>query len=437
VNRQPGAERRRWLRDFHDDPWCGWIGVLGAIWAFNEIRTKRMEFDFNANAVFLVFSTAVPMLIWHALRWWGRDSDLSFQRFWSRISPIRVLVKLWGMLVLVAVTAFAYWCLPEYRDGFYLEFYAGVYWVVKNWGWIIPLYVVVADGLLDEPEDAWWHWGRYLTGGGMEGKKAIIANLLRGWLVKAFFLPLMFVYLVNLLPDLLHPAIRLDTFGQIYRHLTNFLLLFDLVFVAVGYLCTLRIFRAHIRSAEPTLQGWLAALICYQPIWSLIEVKYMSYYAGFQAADAVDNMGVWGIVLGVTILIFQAIFSWCTICFGLRFSNLTNRGLIHFGPYAWCRHPAYISKLFAFALMHLPFLPAMWIDPANAEEAAPWLQRLVLFGGLCAVYWWRARTEENHLRSTGSYRIYERWLRRRQTRCWRSLRGRIGLGRAIATVPRQ
>jgi protein-S-isoprenylcysteine O-methyltransferase Ste14 len=52
---------------------------------------------------------------------------------------------------------------------------------------------------------------------------------------------------------------------------------------------------------------------------------------------------------GVAILLLQAVFSWCTVCFGLRYSNLSYRGVIvDWGPYAVLKHPAYASKIAAF-----------------------------------------------------------------------------------------
>jgi len=41
----------------------------------------------------------------------------------------------------------------------------------------------------------------------------------------------------------------------------------------------------------------------------------------------------------------QATFAWCTVCFGLAYSNLSYRTVVTTGPYYFCRHPAYIVKV--------------------------------------------------------------------------------------------
>src|SRR3546814_20885855 len=49
-------------------------------------------------------------------------------------------------------------------------------------------------------------------------------------------------------------------------------------------------------------------------------------------------------LLGGWLVLLTAIYAWATVAFGLRFSNLTHRGILTHGPYRWTRHPAYLSK---------------------------------------------------------------------------------------------
>ena len=44
------------------------------------------------------------------------------------------------------------------------------------------------------------------------------------------------------------------------------------------------------------------------------------------------------------------------MAFGFRFSNLTHRGILTHGPYAWTKHPAYLSKNLFWWFAVLPFL---------------------------------------------------------------------------------
>src|SRR3546814_15696650 len=50
------------------------------------------------------------------------------------------------------------------------------------------------------------------------------------------------------------------------------------------------------------------------------------------------------IAWGIALVLLTAVYSWATMAFGIRFSNLTHRGIITHGTYAFTRHPAYISK---------------------------------------------------------------------------------------------
>jgi protein-S-isoprenylcysteine O-methyltransferase Ste14 len=88
--------------------------------------------------------------------------------------------------------------------------------------------------------------------------------------------------------------------------------------------------------------------------------------------------------------------------FGLRFSNLTHRGIISTGPYAYVRHPAYAAKNFSWWCV---MFPVALYQAGAQKSAAPLLQVLGLVG-LTFIYYMRARTEEKHLRKDPEYRAY-------------------------------
>ena len=50
------------------------------------------------------------------------------------------------------------------------------------------------------------------------------------------------------------------------------------------------------------------------------------------------------IIWGAILVVLTGIYAWATMAFGLRFSNLTHRGILTHGPYAFTKHPAYMSK---------------------------------------------------------------------------------------------
>lgn len=97
-----------------------------------------------------------------------------------------------------------------------------------------------------------------------------------------------------------------------------------------------------------------------------------------------------------------AIYAWSTAAFGLRFSNLTHRGIISDGPYRWSKHPAYICKNLSWWMISVPF-----IGGAGWEQA---LQSCLLLGGVNLIYFLRARTEERHLSRDPVYREYAAFI---------------------------
>jgi protein-S-isoprenylcysteine O-methyltransferase Ste14 len=229
----------------------------------------------------------------------------------------------------------------------------------------------------------------------------------RGWAIKAFFLPLMFVYVVGDLGGFwsgpLLPA-PVD-FEHIFPRLIDLLYLFDVFLAAITYALTLRPLDSHIRSADPTVAGWLVCLALYPP-FNAVTGKILPY----------DQDGLfWGkvfapypalyVLWGVAILVLVAIYAWSTAAFGLRFSNLTHRGIITNGPYRWSKHPAYLSKNLSWWMISVPFVAgAGWFQA---------VQSCLLLGGVNLIYFLRARTEERHLSADPVYRDYAAFIAER------------------------
>ncbi len=176
----------------------------------------------------------------------------------------------------------------------------------------------------------------------------------------------------------------------------------DVLFAAMGYLMTLRLFGAHIRSTEPTLLGWSVAIVCYQPAWSYFSSHYLIYEDAY-------GWGAWlsgsnGLLLtwAVMISLLNLIYVWSTITFGIRFSNLTHRGILTNGPYRFTKHPAYIAKNLSWWLIAVPFLPVHgWTEA---------LKQCVMLLGLNLIYYLRAWTEERHLSWDKTYVSYALWM---------------------------
>jgi len=89
------------------------------------------------------------------------------------------------------------------------------------------------------------------------------------------------------------------------------------------------------------------------------------------------------------------------VTFGVRFSNLTHRGILTNGPYRFTKHPAYITKNLSWWLISIPFLHA----PATAA-----IRHSIALGCINTIYFLRARTEERHLSRDPVYVAYALWM---------------------------
>jgi protein-S-isoprenylcysteine O-methyltransferase Ste14 len=318
----------------------------------------------------------------------------------------RTIRKLAGFWLTIGLIAGLYWLLPVYADKFYDPFEQAALDCLLWLALLSPLYVGYVDRLQRDPEDAYAVLGALLLGRRPTDWSLLAAHA-RGWAIKAFFLPLMFIFahkdLVALWSrDALLPAAG---FQHVFSLCIDLLYLIDVAFAAVAYTVTLRLTDSHIRSADPTVSGWLVCLVCYPPFWSQVVVQYLGYdqdgtYWGHFFGPYPVLYGLWG----GAILVLVAIYAWATVAFGLRFSNLTNRGIITSGPYRWVKHPAYLCKNASYWMISVPFLSNVGWEVA--------LQSCLLLAGLNVLYWLRAITEERHLSADPDYRAYQEFIAR-------------------------
>lgn len=169
---------------------------------------------------------------------------------------------------------------------------------------------------------------------------------------------------------------------------------YDLIFAVdcgialLGYASESRWLDNKTRSVDPTALGWAACLACYPPFNNVLG----TYLPLPNGPAIVTNDTALLVLRGATVLLF-AVYAAATVAFGVRFSNLTNRGIVSRGPYRFVRHPAYLCKCIAWWLEHLPTLS---------------ITKAFFLTGLCGVYALRAWTEERHLGADPDYRAYKK-----------------------------
>jgi len=194
-----------------------------------------------------------------------------------------------------------------------------------------------------------------------------------------------------------------DRYG--FWFLMQFILFFDVLVYTFGYLIESPRLGNQIRSVDPTLLGWAAALVCYMPFSFLTTRILGSPREEFPQFD--DPMVHYS--MNVLLLVFLAIYTSASLALGLKASNLTHRGIVSRGPYAFVRHPAYVCKNAAWWVGAVPMLSVQFQQ--SVYQALLTAGAIVAWG---AIYVLRALTEEDHLRSVdGEYAEYAAKVRYR------------------------
>lgn len=180
---------------------------------------------------------------------------------------------------------------------------------------------------------------------------------------------------------------------------TAFIFTIDVGLAWVGYIVSSRWVDNQTVSAEPTLLGWLVCLISYPPF--RIIGGWFFTGPGEKLFMQLPNQMLVG-VLGCMMLISYFVYMLPTIWFGVRFSNLTHRGIIRKGPFSVVRHPAYAAKNFGWWCVGFP-VAVYACFTSGLTVGLFYIAGLVFLTG---VYYLRALTEERHLSFDPDYVEY-------------------------------
>ncbi len=385
-----------------------WPGIADT---FN-LPGPRAPMNGSYAAALTMLFTGVPMVAWsllvdkvHLRASTGID--------WKNPRPLPqviegVAIKIAGLWATWGIIAVLY-CLGRWywRDGYLfamelLTFAAPILVLLS-----IP-YLIWVERVLIEPRDSGWHFGAMLTGRNDFSWDEVWHHM-RAWAVKGFFI----AFMLSILPGGFGAIVALDLHGigrdpvQISRWLTELLFVIDVHIAMVGYLLTMKPLDSHIRTANPFLAGWMAALLCYPPFILMGQGGVLDYQVNtrdwaYWFADGALLLWAWAALL----VILTAIYAWATVAFGIRFSNLTHRGIITNGPFRFTKHPAYIAKNLYWWCAILPFL-------VTSGSRTDMIRNTAMLCLVSAIYFWRAKTEEAHLMTDPAYRDYATWIARR------------------------
>jgi protein-S-isoprenylcysteine O-methyltransferase Ste14 len=245
-----------------------------------------------------------------------------------------------------------------------------------------------------------------------DDRLAVLATLL-----KAFFGPMMaFILFRSVMGCLADGGAFLDSVDLGFTALELFnrygywfalqlIILVDVAAFTAGYLIETPRLKNEIRSVDPTLIGWAAALACYWPFSTIT-----GYVLGRQVSDFPQFEDPTAhLVLNVLLLVLMAVYTCASVALGFKASNLTHRGVVTRWPYSWVRHPAYTCKNLSWWIGAVPVVGAafsigLFEGISSVASVVGWTMLYVL----------RALTEEDHLRRVdGDYAAYAARVRYR------------------------
>jgi protein-S-isoprenylcysteine O-methyltransferase Ste14 len=411
----------------------GVVGLAGLI-AWTAV-SRAYDMEGPLAGLTAAVACAVPMVAWALCVDkvhrnpstgidWAREPRPLSESLDTSIAKIAGLWGIWAVIGAVYCLARWYWDGP-YLFSMYVLGAAAIPMLLLS----LP-YVLWLDRRLVEPRDGAWHFGQLLIGRADLVDRETLYDFFRAWTVKGFFL----AFMISIVPgnwfETIHadPAWITDSPVNLALWLIGAMFMIDVVFATVGYVLTLKPLDAHIRTANPHATGWVSALICYPPFILMNPGGPLDYHPG--TADWTQWLDSWpllSVLIGAWLVFLTAVYAWATVAFGFRFSNLTHRGILTNGPYAWSKHPAYVSKNLFWWFAGLPFL-------ATTGNAVDMIRNTAVLAMVSGVYYWRARTEERHLMADPAYREYAEWMERHGPipRLINRLRPRLGSAAPVA-----
>lgn len=313
----------------------------------------------------------------------------------------RVLWRLYGLLVFLVLFIIILFFLTLFSTKIVSGF---ILFIEETLILFILLLVVFLLSPIYEEVSGLDRLGRSLA---IRDKREMLRNhweSMRAGILKIFFLLLMLSFASSWL-DIFIQSFEGFSIGlaNVFVLSLSALYVIDIFFALIGYLSTSKRLHSHIRTSNPYWFAWLVTLICYPPFFSwLVLTGLADYRDGLVWSDWLGYDFLFAWVWGIAIIVLTFIYAWSTIIFGIRFSNLTHRGIITNGPYRYTKHPAYLSKNISWWLISVPFISSFSFRSALFACSA------LVFVNF--IYFLRAKAEEKHLILDPKYLEYSKWI---------------------------
>ncbi len=386
--------------------WEPFVSVFLLIGAFSLLYKTDISNTFLVVAIMLALS--VFMIVCElAKRGIPRKGNTPIKEVFYN-SFIKYLGVVFGMFLIL----FMYWMIPEYQILKYLN-------PINEAKFFIFTLVLVCAGpmiflseyFLGHKNDGTYNMGLFVT---LQTEKVDWKSFRDGileWLIRLIFLTLNFTSAVKLMGTYRsNPAYFLDhSFLNAVFVLESLIFFIILIVILPGYLFSWRLIGTDTKKIDSTWFAWIVLLICYQPFVGPVfqtTFKYVPEVAlvtnGSILSYYFSGIPILLYVIGFAIILFALIHLWAEAIIGIRSSNISNKGIITNGPFLFTKHPVYLSKIFGWFLISLPFF--------NALTALESFRLGLAFLVICAIYVGRSVSEERLLATDPTYVKYALYM---------------------------
>ena len=316
-----------------------------------------------------------------------------------------------GTLFGLVIVILAWATLAQYQDSYFGPFFHALPLIVAATPIVSALFILASYRAYGPSERGGYQLGLILVGRSSEIDWQLLRDDLLTWLIRGFFLPINFCELVWTIAAIRGHELQLFSGSWISSEYYVLLMIYAVIIAAVtpGYLFGARLLNTETKAISNSWFAWTVTLACYSPFETAFFINLFDYNPSspdplWQQPWTVyfHNIPFLLAIAGGLILIFSVIHLWGEAQFGIRSSNLSNRGIITTGIYRFSKHPVYISKCAVWLLIWVPFLSGV-----NVLDD---LRLSVLWICVCGIYVLRALAEEKLLSADPDYVAYALWM---------------------------
>ena len=193
-----------------------------------------------------------------------------------------------------------------------------------------------------------------------------------------------------------------------YIMFVHLIFLLDSCLFFIGYHSESGLLKNELKAVETNLWRILVCIVCYAP-FNLVTITVLGPSLQdpyILIGGGVRGIGTWVLRAGAVLFLILLISS--SLSLFTRASNLTNRGIVNWGPYRYVRHPGYFAKNMFWLMTIVPVLV-----PHPSTALFSWSRYFVAsvatvagFLGWCTIYFFRSITEEQFLMQDPDYVTY-------------------------------